>query len=111
MQNRPVEQIVDVPVPLIQEEIAEVTQLVPREGISDHIFEQTVDFAEPQIHDQAVGLANVVPQERVQQRTVEQGAHMLGVPESEKYRDEDEAEKVMTEAKNTLENYCGNAEK
>ena len=41
-QNRTVEQVGDVPVPLIQEEIVEVIQLVPPERISDRMVEQIV---------------------------------------------------------------------
>ena len=42
VQNRTVEQVVNVPVPQIQEEIVEVIQLVPQERISDRMVEQIV---------------------------------------------------------------------
>ena len=42
VQNRTVEQVVDVPVPHIHGEIVEVIQLVPQERISDRMVEQIV---------------------------------------------------------------------
>ena len=42
VQNRTVEQVVDVPVTQIQEEIVEVIQLAPQERISDRMVEQIV---------------------------------------------------------------------
>ena len=42
LQNRIVEQVVDVPVRQIQEEMVEVNQVVPQERISDRMVEQIV---------------------------------------------------------------------
>ena len=59
IQERTVEHIVDTSTLQSQDEIVEVTQLIPQEGISEPIFEQIVEVPVP-------------PMEERQNRTVEQ---------------------------------------
>ena len=97
IQERTVEQIVDISVPQImekncgssadhttraraeslggadrgrahspdQEEIVEVIQLIPQEGISERNLEQIVEVPVPQIEEQIVEVVKIIPQERV----------------------------------------------
>ena len=60
LQNRIVEQVVDVPVPQIQEEIVEVIQLVPPERISDRTSRANRE------------VVRSIPMEHIPERVVEQ---------------------------------------
>jgi len=88
VQQRTVEQVVDVPVPQVVEEVIEVAKVIPQERVQqrtveqvvdvpvpqivEEILEQVVDVPVPQVVEEVVEIAKVIPQERVQQRTVEQ---------------------------------------
>ena len=86
VEERSVEEIIDIPVshvmeetidaveydPLIREQIGEVIQFIPREQISESIDEQTVDVSVLEIREQSVGVVMAIPLERLRQRTVEQ---------------------------------------
>ena len=51
VQQRTVEQIVDVPVPQVVEEIVEVAKIIPQERVQQRTVEQVIDVPVPQIQE------------------------------------------------------------
>ena len=69
--ERTVEQIVDMPVPQIQEQIVEVAEIIPQERTSEH----TVGVPAPLILEEVVEVVKavkIVPQERISAKICEQ---------------------------------------
>ena len=107
MQNR----MFDVPVPQIQEEIVQVMRFVPQKRIPEGIVEQIVDVSEPQIRVQHVEILEGHLSRAL--ATAHSGrdcgdafcaaTQVPTVPEAEKCRDRDEANKVKIKAKSR---YC-----
>ena len=63
------DQIVDVPVPQIMEDAAEI---IPKEHISERNFVEAFDVPAPQIQEEIVKVSQLPPQERTSERTVKQ---------------------------------------
>ena len=60
IQQRIVEQIVDVPVPQVVEEILEVIKVIPQERVSERIVEQIVDVPVPQVMEEIVKVVRFI---------------------------------------------------
>ena len=85
-QNRTVEQVVDVPVPQIEEEFVEVIQLVPPERISDR-------------HGRANReVVRSIPMERIPERVVEQ---IVDRRETQVTKKTTKIQKISQEVENT----------
>ena len=63
-----VEQLVDMPVPQIQEQNLEVAEITPRRRIPERTVGQIDDVPVPQIHEQIVGVVKNILQERISER-------------------------------------------
>merc|ERR1712032_363258 len=55
VQQRTVEQVVDVPVPQVVEEIVEIAKIIPQERVQQRTVEQVVDVPVPQVVEE-IGL-------------------------------------------------------
>ena len=69
-------QIVNIPASQIIDETMGVIQLVPKDGIPEHIVEEIVILV-PHVMDETTETVKIIPQERVQNRTVEQITDVL----------------------------------
>ena len=65
IQERIVEEIIDVPVPQWIEEMIEVVKLIPQERVENRTAEQIVDVPVPQIQEELVEVIQLVPHERI----------------------------------------------
>ena len=68
---RLIEQLLEPPVPNMQEHKFEVAKVVPQERLFESSMVQFVDVRVPQNVKETVEMRQVVPQERFQQHTVE----------------------------------------
>ena len=79
IQERIIEEIIDVPMQQVMKESVEAVKLTPEDRISDRIIEQILDVAVPDVREQHVGAGETmkhIAQELVQNRAVE---HFVGV--------------------------------
>ena len=69
-KDRIADHMVDIPVPLVMEEIVavvqEVVRLVSQECVQQRIDEEPVEVPVPQVWDEIAEVVRLVPQERVQ---------------------------------------------
>ena len=87
IQERIVEETVDVAVPQVMEETVEIAKYIPQERVEICTVEQVVDVPVPQIMEDIFGVVKFVSQERAQQRTVEQVVDVLVQPVMEEIID------------------------
>ena len=55
------EQIIDVPVPQIQEHIVEVASTIPQERTSEHTVEQIAGVPVPRVQERILDVAEIIP--------------------------------------------------
>ena len=72
IQERTVEQIVDIPVPHFLENVVEVVQIVPQERVLIRTVEQIVDTPTLQSQDEIVEVIQLILQEGISERILEQ---------------------------------------
>ena len=81
-----VEQIIDVPVPQIQEQRVEVQIVIPQERLQQHAVEQSGYVHIPQIAERIVEVVHRIPRERLPEGVVAQIVNRSGHTHSKRLR-------------------------
>merc|ERR1711874_757972 len=73
--QRTVEQVGNVPVPPVNDETVDVTQISPQTLVQQRTVEQVADVQVPRVVEQIAEVAAIIPQERPQQLPVPQAVN------------------------------------
>ena len=84
IQQRTVEQIVDVPVPQAVEELIEVSQVFPQDRVHQRFVEQTIDIPATSLAEMIVEVPVIQPQGKAQQVVNTHGQRVVDTVEVEK---------------------------
>ena len=72
VQHQQVEQLVEVPIPQIEEEIVHVPKIITQKRVQHQQVEQVVEVPVPMMEEEIVHVPKIITQTRQQQQHVEQ---------------------------------------